>query len=158
MPTRVVHPSGARDDWPAWTFDARAERWSEDEDSNRPPDLWFAFGGSGTASAWDEAARRTLFVSGRARSDMAGVTAYDATRHTWETLWNGTPCLDSTVTYDAINGRLVCMADASPEGIDDTADATRGMAAFDAVTRRWITLLEPVTSNGSPAGSLPPEP
>ena len=100
---------------PAWTFDARTERWSQDGDTSRPPALWFAWVGSGTASAWDEAARRTLFVSGRARSDMAGVAAYDATRHAWETLWNGTPCLDSTFVYDAINGRLACMADASPK-------------------------------------------
>ena len=60
------------DGGPAWTFDARAERWSQDEGSSGPPKLWFAFVGSGTASAWDEAAGRTLFVSGRARSDMAG--------------------------------------------------------------------------------------
>jgi hypothetical protein len=143
---------------PAWTFDARAERWSQDDgNASLPPELWYAWFGSGTASAYDEAARRTLFVSAGGPVRLPGVVAYDASRHDWEGLWTGSPCLDSTVTYDAVNGRIVCLSSMSSETDDIWTAAPRGMAAFDAVARRWVTLLEPVTQSGRPAGSLPPQ-
>ena len=133
------------EDEPAWTFDARAERWSQDDGSgNWPPGLWYVWYGSGSASAWDEAAGRTLFVSAGGPSGMPGVVAYDASRHAWERLWAGSPCLDSTFSDDALNGRIVCWSSASPEADDRYLPAPRGMVAFDAVAVRRITLLEPV--------------
>jgi hypothetical protein len=127
---------------PAWTFDARAGRWSRDVEA--APTLWFAWFGSSNATAYDEEVRRALFVSAGGPAWLPGVVAYDASRRQWETLWVGSPCLDSTITYDAVNGRIVCLSSMSSETDDIWTAAPRGMVAFDAVAARWITLLEPV--------------
>jgi hypothetical protein len=139
---------------PTWTFDARAGRWVQDP--GPIVEVWYAWGGSGTASAYDEAAALTLFTSAGGPEYMPGVLAYDATRHTWEALWIGSPCLDGEPTYDAVNGRIVCWANASTDTSDRWTRAPRGMTAFDARARQWITLLEPVVATGKPNATLAP--
>jgi hypothetical protein len=140
---------------PAWTFDPRAGRWGQDREGIvrlGPYDY------SGTASAYDEAAALAVFMRGTGPdwADPRGVLGYDASLHAWEYLWNGSPCFGSEITYDAVNSRIVCLSNASPNPTDRRTDQPRGMVAFDVRARQWVTLLGPVDVDGEPVPTWVP--
>lgn len=113
-----------------WLFDIRTGTWSLAGAGT--PIVVAGYGMSTPKIVYDDAAERTV-VFGNDR-----LAVYHATADRWEVLVaGGNDFTPDSMVYDAVNGRLVGIAD------------TDGVVAFDLTTREWTILL--ASSGGQPA-------
>ena len=137
-----------------WLFDLGSGTWSET--GAVAPEFIYAGWGNVPATAYDEAAERTVML-GQGHS-----AAYDAATDRWETLsawtssedWLTIACgthpecrQDHQMVYDPVNKRLVVHGGAAIAGAGGEGDtAVDDVLAFDTRTHEWTVLLEPSES------------